>query len=62
MSTPKMRSGKEASFRIKESFASCCEKKDAIDEHVILEIGGLSDITQFCKSADLNGLLEINVG
>ena len=38
------------------------KKKDAIDEHVILEIGGLSDITQFCKSADLNGLLEINVG
>jgi hypothetical protein len=27
-----------------------------------LEIDDLSDIAQSCKSADLNGLLEINVG
>lgn len=57
-----MRSKKEASSRIKESSASCCEKKDAIDTPVILEIGDLSDIAQSCKSADLNGLLEINIG
>ena len=62
MSTPKLRSKKEASSRIKESSASCCEKKDAIDTPVILEIGDLSDIAQSCKSADLNGLLEINIG
>jgi hypothetical protein len=55
-----MRFKKEVSFRIKESFASCCKKKDAVDAPVILEIGDLSDIAQSCKSVDLNGLLEIN--
>ena len=59
---PKNAFRKRREFSYQREFRFLLRKKDAVDEHVILEIGDLSDIAQFCKSADLNGLLEINVG
>ena len=53
---------KRSGFSYQREFRFLLRKKDAVDEHVILEIGDLSDIAQSCKSADLNGLLKINVG
>ena len=59
---PKNAFQKRSEFSYQREFRFLLRKKDAIDTPVILEIGDLSDIAQFCKSADLNGLLEINVG
>ena len=59
---PKNAFQKRSEFSYQREFRFLLRKKNAVDEHVILEIGDLSDIAQSCKSADLNGLLEINVG
>ena len=53
---------KRSEFSYQREFRFLLRKKNAVDKPVILEIGDLSDIAQFCKSADLNRLLEINVG
>ena len=59
---PKIAFQKRREFSYQREFRFLLRKKDAIDTSVILEIGDLSDIAQSCKSVDLNGLLEINVG
>ena len=59
---PKIAFQKRSEFSYQREFRFMLRKKDAVDKEVILEIGDLSDIAQPCKSADLNGLLEINVG
>ena len=59
---PQIEFQKRREFSYQREFRFLLRKKDSVDAHVILEIGNLSDIAQFCKSADLNGLLEINVG
>ena len=59
---PKNAFQKRSEFSYQREFRFLLRKKNAVDEHVILEIGDLSDIAQSCKSADLNGLLEISVG
>ena len=59
---PKNAFQKRREFSYQREFRFLLRKKDAIDKPEILEIGDLSDIAQFCKSADLNGLLGINVG
>ena len=58
---PQIAFQKRSEFSYQREFRFLLRKKNAVDEHVILEIGDLSDIAQSCKSADLNGLLEINV-
>lgn len=59
---PKIAFQKRSEFSYQREFRFLLRKKDAVDKEVILEIGDLSDIAQSCKSADLNGLLKINVG
>ena len=59
---PKNAFRKRSEFSYQREFRFLLRKKDAVDEYVTLEIGDLSDIAQSCKSADLNGLLEINAG
>ena len=59
---PKNAFQKRSEFSYQREFRFLLRKKNAVDEHVILEIGDLSDIAQSCKSADLNGMLEINAG
>ena len=59
---PQIAFQKRREFSYQREFRFLLRKKDSVDAHVILEIGDLSDIAQSCKSADLNGLLEINVG
>ena len=59
---PKNAFQKRSEFSYQREFRFLLRKKNAVDAPVILEIGDLSDIAQSCKSADLNRLLEINVG
>ena len=59
---PKNAFRKRSEFSYQREFRFLLRRKDAVDEYVTLEIGDLSDIAHSCKSADLNGLLEINVG
>ena len=59
---PKNAFRKRREFSYQREFRFLLRKKDAVEEYVTLEIGDLSDIAQSCKSADLNGMLEINVG
>ena len=59
---PKNAFQKRSEFSYQREFRFLLRKKNAVDAPVILEIGDLSDIAQSCKSADLNGLLKINVG
>ena len=59
---PKNAFRKRSEFSYQREFRFLLRKKDAVDEYVTLEIGDLSDVAQSCKSADLNGMLEINVG
>ena len=59
---PKNAFRKRSEFSYQREFRFLLRKNDAVDEYVTLEIGDLSDIAQSCKSADLNGQLEINVG
>lgn len=59
---PKNAFRKRSEFSYQREFRFLLRKKDAVDEYVTLEVGDLSDIAQSCKSADLNGMLEINVG
>lgn len=60
--SPKIAFQKRREFSYQREFRFLLRKKDAVDKHIILEIGDLSDIAQSCKSADLNGMLEINAG
>ncbi len=59
---PKNAFRKRREFSYQREFRFLLRKKDAVNEYVTLEVGDLSDIAQSCKSADLNGMLEINVG
>lgn len=59
---PKNAFRKRREFSYQREFRFLLQKKDAVGKEVILEIGDLSDIAQSCKSADLNGMLEINAG
>ena len=59
---PKNAFRKRREFSYQREFRFLLRKKDVVVEHVTLEVGDLSDIAQSCKSADLNGLLGINVG
>ena len=59
---PKNAFQKRSEFSYQREFRFLLRKKDAVDEYVTLEVGDLSDIAQSCKSADLNGMLEINAG
>ena len=59
---PKIAFQKRREFSYQREFRFLLRKKDAVDEYVTLEVGDLSDIAQSCKSVDLNGQLEINVG
>ena len=59
---PKIAFQKRSEFSYQREFRFLLRKKDAVEEYVTLEVGDLSDIAQSCKSADLNGLLKINVG
>lgn len=59
---PKNAFRKRSEFSYQREFRFLLRKKDAVNEYVTLEVGDLSDIAQSCKSADLNGMLEINVG
>ena len=59
---PKNAFRKRREFSYQKEFRFLLRKKDAVDEYVTLEVGDLSDIAQSCKSADLNGMLEINAG
>ena len=59
---PKIAFQKRREFSYQREFRFLLRKKDAVNEYVTLEVGDLSDIAQSCKSADLNGMLEINAG
>lgn len=59
---PKNAFRKRREFSYQREFRFLLRKKDAVNEYVTLEVGDLSDIAQSCKSADLNGMLEINAG
>ncbi|MCL4103106.1 hypothetical protein MMG03_002721 [Fibrobacter succinogenes] len=59
---PKNAFRKRREFSYQREFRFLLRKRDVVVEHVTLEVGDLSDIAQSCKSADLNGLLKINVG
>lgn len=59
---PKIAFQKRSEFSYQREFRFLLRKKDAVNEYVTLEVGDLSDIAQSCKSADLNGMLEINAG
>ena len=59
---PKNAFRKRSEFSYQREFRFLLRKKDTVNEYVTLEVGDLSDIAQSCKSADLNGMLEINVG
>lgn len=59
---PKNAFRKRREFSYQREFRFLLRKKDAVEEYVTLEVGDLSDIAQSCKSADLNGMLEINAG
>ena len=59
---PKNAFRKRREFSYQREFRFLLRNKDVVDEYVTLEVGDLSDIAQSCKSADLNGMLEINAG
>ena len=53
---------KRREFSYQREFRFLLRKNDVVNEYVTLEVGDLSDIAQSCKSANLNGMLGINVG